>query len=201
MTAPLDEKGLEAAQLAWTGDARLGLYPEQLAALANAIRAYLAASPSPSMEIDRLTNERDVAPDLNKRIYKHLAGEKEFIRAESAEAQVLRLTEENEALRNVVSECAESLMNGAAISTEASLDFMKLLPTEIQMVVLAYKARITALEEALRPVGTIALGILAEAPANATKVKVFTDSTDVPHYLSLDACRLICAALSQGGGE
>lgn len=44
MTAPLDEKAFKAAELAFTGDARLGLYPEQSAALANAIRAYLAAS-------------------------------------------------------------------------------------------------------------------------------------------------------------
>lgn len=68
---------------------------------------------------------------------------------EARDATISLLTEENETLRKVASECASSLMNGAAISTEASIDFMKLLPTEIQTVVLALKARIKALEEAL----------------------------------------------------
>lgn len=39
----LDAAGLEAAEIAWTGDRRLGLYPEQKAALANAIAAYISS--------------------------------------------------------------------------------------------------------------------------------------------------------------
>ena len=94
-------------------------------------------------EVERLRADCRTRADATIRMMK---------RAETAEAEVQRLAEEKEALRKVVSECAASLMNGAAISPEATLDFMKLLPTEIQMVVLAYKTRIKALEEALNEI-------------------------------------------------
>lgn len=48
MTAPLDEKGLEAAEVAW----RASVAPTCKLMLTAAIRAYLAATPSPSMEMD-----------------------------------------------------------------------------------------------------------------------------------------------------
>ena len=48
--------------------------------------------------IDRLTRERDLALDLNKRSHKHLAWEKEFTRAEAAEQQVQKL---RKALREI----------------------------------------------------------------------------------------------------
>lgn len=40
----LNEKALEAAEKAWIGDTRLGLYPERRDALANAITVYIAAA-------------------------------------------------------------------------------------------------------------------------------------------------------------
>lgn len=39
---------------------------------------------------------------------------------------------ENRALRKVISECAEALQNGAAISPECSIEFMAGLPAEIR---------------------------------------------------------------------
>ena len=50
-------------------------------------------------EVERLTKERDLALDLNKRSHKHLAWEKEFVRAETAEAEVKRLAELAERLK------------------------------------------------------------------------------------------------------
>ena len=48
-------------------------------------------------------------------------------RAEAAEA-------DNAKLRQIISECAAALPNGAGIAPTASLDFMKMLPGEIASV-------------------------------------------------------------------
>lgn len=108
----IDEKGLEAAEAAW----RASVEPTCKLMLRTAIRAYLAASPSPS-EMDVVANLRSDAAQLLRMSKATAFGEDLSVRVTkpdllianmiaaadaigSLSAQVLRLTEENEALRD-----------------------------------------------------------------------------------------------------
>lgn len=52
----------------------------------------------------------------------------------AVEAAVSELAEENRRLREVISQCADALPNGAFISPKATADFMEKLPEEIRLV-------------------------------------------------------------------
>lgn len=59
----------------------------------------------------------------------------------------------------------------------------------------AAEAQVQALREALEPFGPIADAVLSEAPHDATKAKLWNGIDNSPLYISLDACRMLIAAL------
>lgn len=109
MTAPLDEKARDAALAAWFANTAQGWH----AAMEAAIRAYFAASPSPSMEMEvvegLLSNGQPLVTlsQAQSALAAMRADNQDLLAAADADAftisdlsaQVLRLTEENEALR------------------------------------------------------------------------------------------------------
>lgn len=106
MTAPLDEKGLEAAEVAW----RASVAPTCKLMLTAAIRAYLAASPSPSeMEVvawldetaDAAPGAKGVTTDAYTAAYwEHTSGAPmtELVRASQAQSALVAMRDEVERL-------------------------------------------------------------------------------------------------------
>lgn len=164
MTSPLDEKARDAALAAWFANTAQGWH----AAMEAAIRVYLAASPSPSMEME-FTHVAKTKLDglladgwqvngysIQKDDRIGLVTTGAFVgwysnaceAMNTAEAQVLRLTEENEALRKE----RTSLIETKREQIERLQSHWKLAEEQVaeQMVTLnSAGARIKALEEAL----------------------------------------------------
>ena len=66
----------------------------------------------------------------------------------------------------------------------------------------AAEARLSEAVEVLKPFAAIGDAILAEAPHEATKYKVFVGQGDAGHFIALDACRAAHQFLdTQGGGN
>lgn len=63
-------------------------------------------------------------------------------------ALVASLEAENKRLREIVSQCAVALGNGAHVSTEATIGFMEQLPVEISLVVAGFRAELAAAKAA-----------------------------------------------------
>lgn len=194
MTAPLDEKALAAAKAAIIGN------PFNEDQIGRIVRAYLAASPSPSMEMEvvawRVYHDWEGAPgeeyyighqdngSLDRAVAVRLSKEnaERIVQAQSAltamraevarlvkiaqsdewgatyfallaqqsaaEAQVLRLTEENEALIGVRNENAK--LKGQRDAALARIKQMQDSNSRMAEEWSSLKARIKALEEALR---------------------------------------------------
>jgi phage I-like protein len=213
MTAPMDEKGLEAATRAIKSPRCTCAY-EDLAS--TAIRAYLAASPAPDgMEVVALVDdlrsvnarhewfkanglmqqaadaidqaqsslsamaaERDEAQEAalsNFNSWKTAVGH-----VAAAEAQVLRLTEEKEALRNMADGYGKLDADYAISERRAE----------------AAEASIKALEEALRPFAEHIVG--NETPERFWDLPIHTHEA---HEVTIRDFRRAITALSQGGGE
>jgi ABC-type bacteriocin/lantibiotic exporters, contain an N-terminal double-glycine peptidase domain len=96
--------------------------------------------------------------------------------------ELTRLRTENDQLRQIVADCCSKLPNGAFCSPKASLEFMSVVPTEIELVVDRLRRerdaiRDEAFEEAARVAG-------ADAGISAVARKGYADADLAGKYIS-----------------
>jgi len=89
-----------------------------------------------ALEMERFTGPPEMAPGPDAEDLREAAD-----RLEALTRRVAELEGENARLRKVVARVAVNLGNGAYCSTDASIEFMEIVPAEVESVVTGLRAR------------------------------------------------------------